>query len=261
MLNKINLIGQITLMASVFVTLSFCQAHSECTAYPTCENLGYKFTAKECDGLKALKCPFGDFYFCDESTRIFSCSDGGYKSIQQFGTTCRIVPYKNLYCYECGTCESKGEITCSDGTCGMCCLDSDCADDSYKCDKHTCVSKCTSSQKYCNNKCIAKTDCCETCGSTQHCSNGQCVNGCASGKKLCNGKCISQNECCGGCPSDMQCSSGTCVYTKDCVTPCNHYRSKPTIGVICYDRCYNGCIGSDPAWAKGDHTAMGQRCD
>lgn len=306
-MNNKNIINIFAVVVVALMTIRATDVQAACTTFPSCESLGYTKTAKQCEGLAKLKCPFGDTYFCTQADQPQgTCSDGGFQDSQPEGSLCIPTLYGDKACFaDCKPCGDTGFITCDDGTCislilGGCCEGQDftCAlyGPDYKCINHRCVlPACKDNEMRCGTKCVDVEGCSctthrcsdgtcipngECCSDQKKCSSGSlCVskNSCCDNEQMCNGTCISKYECCnskkcngecipltaccGGCPSGMTCSNGNCIYAKDCVTPCQHYRSKPTIGVTCYDRCINGCIGSDPAWANGDHTAMGQRCD
>ena len=48
--------------ASVLLPISV--AADTCSTLPTCESIGFTYSAGDCGKLKKLKCPFGDAYFC-----------------------------------------------------------------------------------------------------------------------------------------------------------------------------------------------------
>jgi hypothetical protein len=68
-----------------------------CTSLPSCSDLGFVYTAAQCDedGLKKIKCPFGDYYFCSKITctgySLTSCPANGNCSVCASGTN---IKYK-----------------------------------------------------------------------------------------------------------------------------------------------------------------------
>ncbi len=72
-----------------------------CGQLPTCDSLGFTYSAADCGTLKKLKCPFGDAYFCS-------------------GSNCKSVSVSNTekctkYCEEDkNVCVEKRAMTCSE---------------------------------------------------------------------------------------------------------------------------------------------------
>jgi hypothetical protein len=89
---------QNTLAILSIALLTPFQAFAEtCSSLPNCNDLGFIYTATQCDedGLKKIKCPFGNYYFCSKETctgyTLTSCPANGNCSICASGTT---IKYK-----------------------------------------------------------------------------------------------------------------------------------------------------------------------
>ena len=89
------------LAAGAAVLLPASVAADVCGVLPTCEALGFTYSAADCGTLKKLKCPFGDAYFC---------SGNNCKSVS-VGSTEKCTEYcaedKNI-------CVEKRAMTCSE---------------------------------------------------------------------------------------------------------------------------------------------------
>ena len=89
------------LAAGAAVLLPASVAADVCGVLPTCEALGFTYTADDCGTLKKLKCPFGDAYFC---------SGNNCKSVS-VGSTEKCTEY----CAEdSNVCVAKRDMTCSE---------------------------------------------------------------------------------------------------------------------------------------------------
>ena len=111
-------------------------AESTCTAAPTCESLGYKYTAKSCTtlGLKYVSCPFDATKVacvsnlpgessgntntedaCKAAGYPYSAAQCGKKSFRQIGIPC---PYSSdyYYCDYPNQNATTGGYLCTDGT-------------------------------------------------------------------------------------------------------------------------------------------------
>jgi hypothetical protein len=89
---------QNTLAILSIALLTPFQASAEtCSSLPSCSDLGFVYTATQCDedGLKKIKCPFGNYYFCSKAActgyTLTSCPANGNCSICASGTT---IKYK-----------------------------------------------------------------------------------------------------------------------------------------------------------------------
>lgn len=89
------------LAAGAVVLLPASVAADVCGVLPTCDSLGFTYSATDCGTLKKLKCPFGDAYFC---------SGNNCKSVS-VGSTEKCTKYceedKNV-------CVEKRAMTCSE---------------------------------------------------------------------------------------------------------------------------------------------------
>ncbi|MBQ7285551.1 MAG: hypothetical protein IJW72_04800 [Alphaproteobacteria bacterium] len=89
------------LAAVTAVLLPASVAADVCKELPTCDSLGFTYTATDCGTLKKLKCPFGDAYFCS-------------------GNNCKSVSVSSTekctkYCAEdTNVCIEKRAMTCSE---------------------------------------------------------------------------------------------------------------------------------------------------
>ncbi len=75
----INLKKQSLLTSLILLTSTQVQADISCTASPDCASLGYSQTAAECNGKRAIKCPFDSTkMFCQKTPVIEGCTIGSY---------------------------------------------------------------------------------------------------------------------------------------------------------------------------------------
>jgi len=210
-------------------------AQDSCMVRPSCADMGYTKSATDCEGKKAISCPFDTtLFYCPESGfseyPLETCPDGGvcleltqYKlnscqnsyELSSDGLTCNACNFTN---YPLSTCDANG--TCSDYTCGNVTkykLDS--CKSGYNKSGNTCVVACslsgytlTSCPK--NGNCTSKT--CD--GTTKYklnsCKSGyiQSGNSCIS----CSSICIDESSC--EYPSDI--NNNTCGCATQC---CERY--------------------------------------
>lgn len=70
-----------TVFTTVVVVPIICRADDSCPTLPTCEELGFVYTASQCTGLEKLPCPFEStptHYFCQpcEEKYKYTCNGG-----------------------------------------------------------------------------------------------------------------------------------------------------------------------------------------
>ena len=85
--------------ASVLLPISV--AADTCSTLPTCESIGFTYSAGDCGKLKKLKCPFGDAYFCSGT----NCKSVSVSSTEKCTKWCE--EDKNI-------CVEKRAMTCSE---------------------------------------------------------------------------------------------------------------------------------------------------
>lgn len=89
------------LAAGTAVLLPASVAADTCSTLPSCESIGFTYSAADCGTLKKLKCPFGDAYFCSGS----NCKSVSVSSTEKCTKYCE--EDKNI-------CVEKRAMTCSE---------------------------------------------------------------------------------------------------------------------------------------------------
>ncbi|MBE6452009.1 MAG: hypothetical protein E7012_00770 [Alphaproteobacteria bacterium] len=233
---------------SILLLSSSSLAQDSCMVRPSCADMGYIKSANDCEGKKAIACPFDTtLFYCPESGfseyPLETCPDGGvcleltqYKldgcqnsyELSSDGLTCNACNFTN---YPLSSCDANG--TCSNYTCGNV--------TKYKLD--SCNSGYTQSGNTCvnNNPCAGYYEC---GGEWQYCEGYTC----SADSNMCSEFCERDyfpNECedesyCDGVYRNGYCS-GYCECFPD---NCSNYpfEEKPIEGDhgTVYD-CVPGC--------------------
>ncbi|MBE6452587.1 MAG: hypothetical protein E7012_03765 [Alphaproteobacteria bacterium] len=178
-------------ITSVMILLSSTSlAQDSCMVRPSCADMGYTKSATDCDGKKAIRCPFDTtLFYCPESGfseyPLEACPDNGvcseltqYKldscqnsyELSSDGLTCNACNFTN---YPLSNCDANG--TCSDYTCGNV--------TKYKLD--SCKSGYTQSGNTCaqDNPCAGYYEC---GGDWQYCEGYTC----SADSSMCSEYCV-----------------------------------------------------------------------
>jgi len=212
---------------SILLLSSSSLAQDSCMVRPSCADMGYTKSASDCEGKKAISCPFDTtLFYCPESGfseyPLETCPDNGvcleltqYKldscqnsyELSSDGLTCNACNFTN---YPLSTCDANG--TCSNYTCGNV--------TKYKLD--SCKSGYTMSGNTCNPACDFGDYTLTTCPSKGTCSDYTCggttkyyLENCQSGYQM-NSAQTKCTACSWGsytltkCPTNGSCTSKTC---------------------------------------------------
>ena len=225
-------------ITSIMILLSSSSlAQDSCMVRPSCADMGYTKSATDCEGKKAISCPFDTTaYYCPEVGEscdfseypLTECPTGGnctefecggttqYKldscqnsyEISSDGLTCNACNFTN---YPLSTCDANG--TCSNYTCGNVTkykLDS--CNSGYNKSGNTCVVACSLSG-YPLTSCPANGNCTsKTCSGTTKYKLNSCKSGYNKSGNTCVYACSGYYEC-GG---DWQyCEGYTCSADSD----------------------------------------------
>ncbi|MBE6452217.1 MAG: hypothetical protein E7012_01850 [Alphaproteobacteria bacterium] len=216
----------------LLLSASSSLAQDSCMVRPSCADMGYTKSATDCEGKKAISCPFDTtLFYCPESGfseyPLETCPDNGvcseltqYKldscqnsyELSSDGLTCNACNFTN---YPLSTCDANG--TCSDYTCGNV--------TKYKLDS------CNSGYTKSGNSCTA----CDFSGYTlSYCPTGtNCTN------KACGGKTMYKFSSCksGYYKSGNTCKNCNCNITNNC-TYQEDYKDECGCYISCCDRFY-----------------------
>ncbi|MBE6452946.1 MAG: hypothetical protein E7012_05620 [Alphaproteobacteria bacterium] len=190
-------------ITSIMILLSSSSlAQDSCMVRPSCADMGYTKSATDCEGKKAISCPFDTtLFYCPESGfseyPLETCPDNGvcseltqYKldscqnsyELSSDGLTCNACNFTN---YPLSSCDANG--TCSDYTCGNV--------TKYKLD--SCNSGYTQSGNTCTANCNFTNYPLSSCPSNGNCSNYECggttkykLNSCKSGYNKSGNTCV-----------------------------------------------------------------------
>ncbi|MBE6453017.1 MAG: hypothetical protein E7012_05975 [Alphaproteobacteria bacterium] len=196
---------------SILLLSSTSLAQDSCMVRPSCADMGYTKSANDCEGKKAISCPFDTtLFYCPESGfseyPLETCPDGGvcleltqYKidscqnsyELSSDGLTCNACNFAN---YPLSTCDANG--TCSNYTCGNV--------TKYKLD--SCNSGYTQSGNTCvnNNPCAGYYEC---GGDWQYCEGYTC----SADSDMCSEYCV-DDYFLYDCDSESLCDDAWGVY-------------------------------------------------